>query len=131
MVFRRDFPSDLPNKEQLQSVISTGDAEHHNSDPKPLWKIRTETATSFDINRNDPSVVVRHETFASGNNYVGLEASKDTELIDRVFHSSLQKWPDHLKTGSTQEYVGVPATKRIDEIYDEIRLLKEQWILAY
>jgi hypothetical protein len=132
MVFRRGFPSDLPNKEQLQSVISTGDDEHHNSLILNLYgKFELRQRPPFDINRNDPSVVVRHETFASGNNYVGLEASKDTELIDRLFHSSLQKWADHLKTGSTQEYVGVPATKPIDEIYDEIRLLKEQWIPAY
>jgi hypothetical protein len=31
MVFRREFPNDLSTKHQLQSVISTGDDDHHNS----------------------------------------------------------------------------------------------------
>jgi hypothetical protein len=71
MVFRSEFPDVLPLKDQLRSVIMVGDDIYHNSLVLNVYaKFELRSWHSFDKHRNDPSIVLRHQTFAAGNDYV-------------------------------------------------------------
>lgn len=132
MIFRRDFPDAIPSKEQLRTVIANADDSQINSlilNLNGTFELRERPP--FDIHKNDPTVIIRHETFAAGNDYVGLEAAQDVELIDELFCSSLVGWLNHLKFGQTQEYVGFSNRGNSEQIQSEIEHLREKWIPAY
>jgi hypothetical protein len=68
-------------------------------------------------------VVVRHETFSAGNDYGGLEASKDDSHINGLSLSFMEGWLLHLGTGETQEYSDLPSSRSYQQIQDELELL--------
>jgi len=131
-VYRREFPGVIPSKEQLRAVIASGDDEQTNSLILNLQgQFEFRQRPPFDINKNDPTVVIRHETFAAGNEYVGIEAAQDEAHIDELFTSSLEGWLAHLQTGNTQEYSDSPSMKSAEQLLRELELLKSQWVPFY
>lgn len=131
MIFRRDFP-DAPKREQLRAVIARGDDSKINSlilNLNGVFELRQRPP--FDIHKNDPTVILRHETFAAGNDYVGVEAAQDGGHIDELFCSSLAGWLNHLKSGQTQEYVTITYRGNAEQTLSEIEQLRGQWVPAY
>ncbi len=99
MVKRSVFPK-IPSREQLVSVLKQGDDRGANSlllNVFGFFELRD--GYSFDI--DDPSVIVRFETFAAENDYVGESASKDNSHVDTHYGLALQYWLVHLETGVT------------------------------
>jgi hypothetical protein len=131
-VYRKNFPDVMPSKEQLRAVIAAGDDEQTNSLILNLQgRFELRQRPPFDIHKNDPTVVLRHEIFAAGNDYVGLEAAQDDDHIDRLFLSSLEGWLNHLTTGKTQEYSNLPSSTSYEQIQEEIELLRSRWTPFY
>lgn len=131
-VYRKKFPDVMPSKEQLRAVIAAGDDEQTNSlilNLEGQFELRQRPA--FDIHINDPTVVVRHETFAAGNDYVGLEAAQDDDHINGLFLSSLEGWLSHLITGQMQEYSNLPRSRSYEQIREEIESLRSKWVPFY
>lgn len=133
-VYRREFPKVIPDKGQLRAVIAAGDDNQFNSlilNVNGRFELRQRP--EYNIFDNDPTVVVRHETFTPGNSYVGAEAARDAAQIDEWFYSSLKAWLYHLETGVTQEYCGGDELSLGDEeqLLREIELLKSRWAPAY
>lgn len=85
----------------------------------------------FDISRNDPTIVVRHETFIRGNDYVGAAAAGDDRLIRQLYESSLEAWLEHLKTGETQEYSDTSSQRDKQELLDEVEKIRSGWTPQY
>lgn len=130
--YRREFPDSVPSKEQLRAVIATGDDEHANSLILNLQgQFELRRRPPFDINKNDPTVVFRYETFAPGNDYVGLEAAQDETHIDDMFCSSLGGWLVHLTTGQTRAYSDMRSNESSEQLQKEIEGLRSSWIPAY
>jgi hypothetical protein len=130
--FRREFPDSMPNKEQLRAVIASGDDEHANSLILRLdGNFELRQRPPFDINKNDPTVVLRYETFAPGNDYIGLEASRDESHINNLFRSSLEAWLIHLRTGETRAYSDMLPTESSEQLKNEIEALRSKWIAAH
>jgi hypothetical protein len=130
--YRHNFPDVMLSKEQLRAVIATGDDEQTNSLILNLQgQFELRQRPPFDIHKNDPTVVIRHETFSAGNDYVGAEAAQDDDHIDRLFLSSLQGWLIHLKTGKTQDYSNLPCRRSYEQLREEIELLRSQWVSFY
>jgi hypothetical protein len=133
-VYRREFPEVIPDKGQLRAVIAGGDDNQFNSlilNVNGLFELRQRP--EYDIFKNDPTVVVRHETFAPGNSHVGAEAARDDVQIDEWFYSSLKAWLYHVETGVTHEYCGDDELSSGDDeqLLREIALLKSRWVPAY
>lgn len=131
MVFRRTFPS-IPDKEQLRQVIAAGDDSKNNSLILNVYgKFELRQRPPYDIHQNDPTVIVRNETFAAHNDYVGPNASKDDSHIDAHYLTSLRHWVNHLYFGQSHKYSGEFTTKTIAEIQAELVSIKYQWSPEY
>lgn len=131
MIFRRDFP-DVPAIDQLRAVLAGGDDSKANSlilNLNGAFELRQRPP--FDIHRNDPTVILRHETFAPRNDYAGVDAAQDDQLVGELYRSSLAGWLNHLKYGQTQEYVGFSAGTTYEPILNEIEQVREHWVPAY
>jgi len=77
---------------------------------------------------NDPSVIVRHESFNAGNKYIGSEANADDKYIDDLFIDSLEYWKDHLKDGGNQNYSDTYASMSHEEIERELMGIRDNWV---
>jgi len=131
MLFRREFP-DVPSIDQLRAELAGGDDSKNNSlilNLNGVFELRQRPP--FDIHRNDPTVILRHETFAAGNEYVGPDAAQDDQLVGEVYRGSLTGWLNHLKSGQTQDYIGFLAGTDYEPILGEIKKLREQWVPTY
>ena len=126
-VFRRTYPKE-PTLAQLKSTIELGDDSTNNClilNMQGDFELRQ--APPFNQLSNDPSIVVRHETFVRGNDYVGPEAAADDKLMLDLFKSSLEHWKDHLKKHTTQEFSDIFTCKTLQQIQEELEELKGNW----
>jgi len=126
-VFRQAYPEE-PTLAQLKSTIASGDDSVHNClilNVQGNFELRQ--SPPFNQLINDPSIVVRHETFVQGNGYVGPEAAEDNRLMNDLFVSSLEHWKNHLKHHRTHEYSDTHATKTLEEIQKELKELRNNW----
>lgn len=131
LIFRKDFP-DIPNKEQLRTIIATGNDEETNVLILNLnGKFELRQRPLFDISKNDPTVVLRYETFAAGNDYIGEDAAQDDNHINSLYCTCLEGWLSHLRTGKTQIYYNFPCTKKSEQTLEEIELLRSKWTPMY
>jgi hypothetical protein len=131
MCFRTEFPK-TPPIDHLMEVIAAGDDSYMNIlvlNVEGTFELRQ--CPPFDISRNDPSIVVRHETFVAGNGYVGPEATQLKQLIDDFYDSSLEAWIEHLRTGETQEFSDLPSQKSRYTIFDELESIRRNWRAQY
>jgi hypothetical protein len=130
-VFRRIYPKE-PTFAQLKSTIASGDDSTHNClilNVQGNFELRQ--SPPFNQLINDPSIVVRHETFICGNGYVGPEAAAFDKLMDDLFVSSLEHWKDHLKYHITQEYSDTNTSKTLKQIKGELEDLRKNWKPEY
>lgn len=126
-VFRQTYPKE-PTLEQQKSIIASGDDSTNNClilNVHGDFELRQ--APPFNQLINDPSIVVRHETFVRGNGYVGPEAAAHDKLMHDLFVSSLKYWKDHLIYHTTHAYSGEPTRKTLKQIQAELQELQENW----
>lgn len=124
-VTRDIFPL-TPTKEQLVSTIHHGDDRISNSlilNVHGFFELRIRETISLEI--QDPTIVVRNETFDSGNDYVGIDAAKDEILIDGLYASALELWTLHLQTGRTNFYCDYSAKKTVSESLNQLEKLEK------
>ena len=129
--FRTVFPR-VPSVDQLRQTIAAGDDSHmnvHVLNIDGLFELRQRPP--FDITRNDPSVVVRHETFAAGNGYVGPQAARSRQLINDLYDSSIEAWLEHLRTGETQEFSDLPSEMSRQQVLAALETLRQDWRPQY
>lgn len=130
-VFRRDYPNE-PSRDQLVQVIANGDDSVSNVlilDVYGQFELRQ--SPPFNQLLNDPSIIVFHETFIAGNNYIGPDASEDGNHIEELFIDSLEYWKNHLKDGRNQDYSDTTTSMSYDEIQQELRELRDNWTPNY
>jgi hypothetical protein len=126
-VFRKEWPAE-PTIGQLKQTIEAGDdSKHNNLILNVEGKFVLRQSPPFNQLVNDPSIVVRHESFSAGNGYVGRKASQDAKYINDLFVSSLEHWRDHLIDHKTHEYSDEHATQTLHEIQQELQALQEKW----
>ena len=126
-VFRQIYPEE-PTLAQLKSTIALGDDSTHNClilNVQGDFELRQ--SPPFNRLINDPSIVVRHETFVCGNGYVGPEAAAHDKLMHDLFVSSLEHWKNHLKYHITQEYSDTLESKTLKQIQEELKELLKNW----
>ncbi len=131
LVFRKDFP-DLPSKDQLRSVIASGNDKQMNVLILNLdGKFEIRQRPPFNLHKNDPTVVSRNETATPGNNYIGEDAAQMNQYVDNLFCMFLENWLAHLRTGETQFYGGHSCSESSEQTLKEIELLRSQWTPRY
>lgn len=112
----------IPKKEQLIETIQNGDDSKHNT---LIIKLNGEFEL---LNKYDKSILTNHnivtrfETFVAGNRYVGINASKDEELINMLYLGALDEWFIFLKTGIKNSYCDLESQFEftIDELVEKI-----------
>ena len=127
-VFRKEFPQ-TPSKEQLKKVLACGDDSFHNQlvlNVNGEFELRQKGAFA-----NDPSKVVRFETFCAGNGYVGEEMANNDSFLNDNFLSALNFWISHLKTGDTQAYCDLYLSASLDQMTTELLDMERNWKPAY
>lgn len=87
-----------PSIEQLKSLLAAcNDEEGHHI----LWVSKTgevhvsvlpEELGPIEFEESKPEMALRYETFQCGNDYVGLNAASDEELVSRLFRSLIAEW---------------------------------------
>lgn len=131
LVFRKQFPI-LPSIDQLRDTIANGDDSKHNSLILNVYgKFELRTRPPYDISKNDPTVIVRNETYSAGNEYVGVKASKDEQHVKQEYKASLEFWIRHLAKGVTQEYCDLASDRKTVDIIAEIKELENNWTAQY
>lgn len=130
-VFPRNYPKE-PSRDQLIQVIANGDDSVNNVLILNVYgQFELRQSPPFNQLLNDPSIIVRHESFVAGNRYVGPKASKDERYIEELFIDSLEHWKNHLRDGGNQDYSDTPASMSYDEIRHELDELRDNWTLGY
>lgn len=103
-----------PSKEQLKDVIRTGNDNQDN-----LLILNQDVSFKLiPLDERDDSVtyVARHETFDSGNDYVGTRAADDAQFINQHYVESLEAWLNYVKRGSIKQLCdGSLLTKKSEE----------------
>ncbi|MBU4525135.1 MAG: hypothetical protein KUA37_07495 [Desulfomicrobium sp.] len=120
-VFRRLYPSE-PTFEQLRETITLGNDSVSNVlilNVNGNFELRQKPP--FNHLTNDPTIVIRHETYVAGNGYVGIDAGKDKKFIEDVLTMSIDYWVVHLKNHITQNYSDLHSTKSLEEIRNDLR----------
>jgi len=98
-LFRRDYP-DEPSIDQLRQIIAQGDDAVSNVLILNVYgQFELRQSPPFNQLLNDPSIIVRHETFVAGNGYVGPEATEDEQHIRELFVDSLEYWKNRERHG--------------------------------
>jgi hypothetical protein len=108
--------------DELREVIKQGDDSKNNS----LVLNLTGHFLLREFNqqlRDSPEVAVRHETFIAGGGYVGPKAAADDHYIKSVYGAMLQCWVTHLESGEVHQYVDLPATRPIDQLWARVEEL--------
>jgi len=126
-VIRAKFPA-VPQLDQLRQAIRNGDDSQTNAlvlNAQGSFELRPRPP--YNISLNDPTVVVRHETFIAGNGYVGAEAAKHAQFIDEIYATSIDAWIAHLKTGKTQVYSELPSRRSVADLLSELENMRETW----
>lgn len=126
-VLRKEFP-ETPSKEQLVATIKNGNDSINNSlvlNVNGLFELRN--FNSINLSIQDPTIVMRNETFGAGNEYVGESAANHIDFINDIYSSALEYWYDHLKTGATNMYSDSRASNGIEHNLKEIEALKTDY----
>lgn len=111
-----------PKKEQLIETIKNGNDGNDNT------LIITQTGEFKLLEIYDkslltnPEIVTRFETFVAGNDYVGLEASKDEKLINMLYRGGLDEWLLFLESGRKNSYCDLESIFEftIEELEEKI-----------
>lgn len=94
----------MPTIEQLAKVIASGDDSVLNrlvlKTDGHFELIPIETVED-DLNFHKMTFVTRWEAFDAGNDYVGMEASKDKDFLDSIMNWSIRAWKKYKETGNT------------------------------
>lgn len=91
-----------PTKENLIEVIKNGDDSHNNVLVLNLdgsFELLDGTGGFIVEEVKEDNYVVHCETFDAGNDYVGENASKDNEYIDKIYSWALRYWNEYKITG--------------------------------
>jgi hypothetical protein len=126
-VFRRLYPSE-PTFEQLIETITLGNDLVSNVlvlNVNGRFELRQ--SPPFNQLINDPTIVVRHETYVAGNGYVGLDAGKDKKFIEDELTMSLDFWVGHLKNHITQNYSDLNSAQSLEEIRNDLKQIRKNW----
>lgn len=126
-VIRKQFPI-TPTKDQLISTIRGGDDRIGNAlilNINGLFELRDRD--TIDIMIKDPTIVGREETFAAGNDYVGLGASNDIDFIDSTYEKFIDIWTTHVKSGETNMFLGDFQPKQLDVSLAELKNAKKDF----
>jgi hypothetical protein len=123
---KRTVKPNIPSKEQLISIIASGDDKqtnililNTNGKYKLISVDRINQAFEY------LNVVVRNEAFIAGNEYVGTQASQDNKFIEDLYNESLEYWLIHLLKGKTNMFSdGMMLNRETSEIIAEIEGLK-------
>jgi len=103
-----------PSKEQLKDVIRAGNDNQDN-----LLILNQDASFKLILlDERDDSVtyVARHETFDSGNGYVGTKAADDAQFINKHYVEGLEAWLNYVKRGSIKQLCdGSLLTKKSEE----------------
>lgn len=119
-VLRTNTP-ETPSKEQLISTIRNGNDAINNSLILNVYgKFELRNFAKVNLSIEDPTIVVRNETFGAGNEYVGEKAANHKSFIDDIYACTLENWLNHLKTGGTNMYSDTRATKSVGDILLDI-----------
>ena len=130
-VFRRQYPSE-PTFDQLKKTITLGnDAVNNVLILNVNGKFELRQSPPFNQLINDPTIVVRHETYIAGNGYVGAKAGKENKFIDDEFRVSLEFWVDHLKNHIIREYSDLHSTRSYEEISRDLEQVRQNWKPGY
>ncbi len=130
-ILRKDFPP-IPTIERLKDVIRGGDNKHINVliiDVNGDFKLKQ--APPFDFTIKDPTVCVRHEAFAAGNDHVGKNAAESASLINSLYRDMLERWVTHLRTGKVDIFVDYSARKGTEALLEELKEMKKNWQSQY
>lgn len=127
-VFRKGYPAE-PRLEQLQAVIAAGDDRTNNVlilNVNGLFELRQ--SPPFNQLLVDPSIIVRHESYCAGNDYVGPMAAKEDDFLYDEFVTSLEIWKEHLVNHQTQHYADMHTMASEPEIRRELEEIEKNWV---
>lgn len=108
-----------PNKEQYIEVIKNGD---DSKDKRVILHLNGSFEMSYannDPERDHRSYVGRSETLDSNNDYVGKNAAKDDNYINKSYAMFLEAWIKYKKDNVTGQYLELYPTKSV-EYYENI-----------
>lgn len=126
-VDRSIFPI-IPSKEQLISVIKQGDDRYTNSlilNTYGFYELRE--FRTMNISYEDPTIVLRNETFQAGNEYVGRVASEHSRFIDSLYIDSLYYWSINMESGKTNMYSDYNVSENLEDIIEKIKSLEKEF----
>lgn len=114
-------------KEDVRKVISMGNDQYNN---KLVVDEDGNVLLAQDQIVKEGFVVLNGDTFIAGNDYVGLEASKDDEFIENEYERLLSAWELHLESGgksiSARDYYQEINVE--DTITNIKKILVEQYV---
>lgn len=109
----------IPSKKQYIDVIRNGNDSIHKKVVLHLnGKFEIVPNDKFDF---DSDYVGRSETLDAYNDYVGIEASKDQNYIDKSYAMFLKAWIRFIKNGVTKQYLDVYGSETIEDLLEEIK----------
>lgn len=122
----RTIKPEIPSLNQLINTIANGnDAQTNKLLLNTDGKYELIDVELINISIEYPNVVVRNEAFIAGNEYVGIEASKDTKFIDDLYNESLEYWLIHLEKGITNMFSdGTLLSRDTKDVLNELQNLK-------
>lgn len=94
-----------PTTKQLASLVAQC---NDNSNSHILWASKSgdviispldDSLSPIGFQEATPSMAMRYETFQMGNDYVGVNASKDIEHINRLFNDLVINWKKYTGNG--------------------------------
>jgi hypothetical protein len=121
----RDYFPLIPSREQLVSTIRHGDDNVSNAlilNIFGYFELRNRETVNASI--EDPTIVVRSETFGAGNGYVGEEAAVDDKHIDMYYAEYLRVWAHHLENGMTNIFTSFEVDQPTHATLDLIKQLE-------
>jgi len=108
-----------PTLTEMRNLIRQGDDQINNmliidlNGYFSLLEFSTEHVNSFVI-------AVRHGAFIAGNGYIGPQAADDETFTNRVFHTMLYGWLEHLQTGQVNWFMDIPSQESLDDLHKKI-----------
>jgi hypothetical protein len=118
-VQRSIFPN-VPSREELVSVMKNGNDKYNNSLILNVFG-NFELRSFHNITIEDPTIIVRNETFGAENEYVGPKPAQDNKFIDELYAGCLEGWLKHLQTGETGIYCDNHSKSTPEELIERIK----------
>lgn len=95
----------MPNLNQLQQVIALGNDSINNRLILKLngdFDLHPFDTQQDDYNFQNLNYITRWETFDSGNDYVGIAASKDLSFLNGIMEWANEAWNLYQQSGNTK-----------------------------